>query len=344
MIVVAGFDDGRLRAKGGGSGVIVGSEGSVLTTYDVLHDKTGRLHDVFVIGRFTGPDRAPRLVCAGRPSRSKLMPELDLALVKCDLDLDGRTWNPALAGPWATVPAGRPNDVKMGQRLWVLGYPDVGGGGLTLSEGEIVGWNGDQGADSRDYIKTDASITRGNSGGPVVDDQGRLVGIASAFRTRTGPTGAIVETAQPGLVRPLTLASCLLDIAAAGWTPREGHTRCDMTPSAVEPSVEGVRIQTTIVDNANEKPIRDALVMVLKPGISSASVDMNRLDDQTIAWGQTNAEGEVRLKEPVPVPGTYTVMIVAPGYQPRILEGELHLDANTPATFDPWGKIWLRSR
>jgi S1-C subfamily serine protease len=344
MIVVADLDNGRLRAKGGGSGVIVAGDGSVLTSYDMLHDKTGKLHDVFVIGRFTDADRAPRLACAGRPSRSKLVPELDLALVKCDLDLDGRTWNPALGGVWATLPTTRANDVKMAQRLWVLGYPDVGGGGLTLSEGEVVGWIGDQGADSRDYIKTDASITHGNSGGPVVDDQGRLVGIASAFRTRTGPNGAVIETAQPGLVRALPLASCLLDIAATGWTPREGYNRCDMTPGAVEASAEGVRIYTTVVDSASESRVRDALVMVLKPGVNASSIDMNRLDDDAIAWGKTNTQGEVRLKQPVPVPGTYTFMVVAPGYEPLIGDGELHLDANTPATFDPWGKLWLHSR
>jgi hypothetical protein len=355
MIVVADLVDGRLRARGGGSGVIVGGDGSILTNYHVIHDKAGRLHDVFVIGRFTGPDQAPQLVCAGRPNRSKLQPELDLALVKCDMDLDGRAWSPSLARVWATLPEAHAADIKMGQRLWVLGYPDVGGGGLTLSEGEIEGWTGGDSegggirptpdaAGGRDFIKTDASITHGNSGGPVVDDQGRLVGIASAFRTKIAANGAVIETAQVGLVRPLPMASCLLDIASAGWTPREGRTQCDLTPAAVEASAEGVRISTTVVDNANEAPIRDALVMVLNKGVSASAIDMNRLDDQAIAWGKTNALGEVRLKQPVPVPGTYTVMVIAPGYEPLIGEGELHLDEKTPASFDPWGKIWLRAR
>ena len=55
--------------------------------------------------------------------------------------------------------------------------------------------------------------------------------------------------------------------------------------------------------------MRDALVMVLKPGVNASAIDMNRLDDQAIAWGKTNAHGEVRLKQLVPVPGTYTVMV-----------------------------------
>ncbi len=345
MVVVADIVDGRLRPRGGGSGVVVGSDGSILTNYHVIHDKDGRLHDVFVIGRFSQPDHAPQLWCAGRPSRSKLQRDLDLALVKCDLDLDGRAWIPAASSVWPTLPEARTADIKMGQRLWVLGYPDVGGGGLTLSEGSVEGWTGENGTVGKDFIKTDASITHGNSGGPVVDDHGRLVGIAAAFRTRTNAGGGVLETAQVGLVRPLSTASDLLAIAQTGWTPREGHTDVDLQPSAVEaPGEGGVRISTKVLDAANEQPVRDALVMILRPGVNAKKVDVNRLDDQVLSWGRSNTQGEVQLKQPVPVPGTYSVMVVARGYEPLVGEGELHLDANTPAYFDPWGKIWLRSR
>jgi S1-C subfamily serine protease len=344
MVVVADLVDGRLKARGGGSGVIVGGDGSILTNYHVIHDKDGRLHDVFVIGRFSAPDKAPQLTCAGRPSRSKLVRDNDLALIKCDMDLDGRTWSPTSSGVWATLPEARAADVKIGQRLWVLGYPDVGGGGLRLDAGEVEGWTGEEGAQRKDFIKTNASITHGNSGGPVIDDQGQLVGIASAFRTRVTASGGLVEMSQIGLVRPLQTASNLLAYAAAGWTPREGYTDVELTPSAVEAAAEGIRIYTTVLDDANEQPVRDATVVVLKAGIRSESIDMNRLDDQAIAWGKTNALGEVRLKQLVPAPGTYTVMVVAPGYEPLIGENELRVDDNTPPSFDPWGRIGLRSR
>jgi S1-C subfamily serine protease len=344
MVVLADLVDGRLMPRGGGAGVIVGGDGSILTNFHILIDDNARLHDVFVIGRFSDRDRAPELWCAGKPSRSKLQRDVDLALLKCDLDLDGRAWTPASGGVWATLPEARTTDIAMGQRLWVLGYPDVGGGGLTLSQGELEGWTGPDGAQGRDYLKTDASITHGNSGGPVVDDQGRLVGIASAFRKQAMASGKLMEVQQVGLVRPLSAASDLLAIAAAGWTPREGHTEVEIQPSAVEAPAEGIRLSTHVVDEANEAPVRDALVMVLKPGVSATAVDMNRLDDQVLSWGRTNSAGEVQLKQPVPVPGSYTVMVVARGYEPLIGENELHLDASSPPYFDPWGKIWLRSR
>jgi S1-C subfamily serine protease len=346
MVVVADVIDGRLHARGGGSGVIVGKDGSVLTNFHVIHDQRGRLHDVFVIGRFSEQDKAPQLFCAGKPSRGKLQRELDLALIKCDLDLDGRSWSPTSGGAmWKTLPQVRTADVKMGQRVWVLGYPDVGGGGLTLSEGEALGWSGVDGAAGRDFLKTDAAIRHGNSGGPVVDDAGRLVGIASAVRTKLNAAGDVSEVVQAGgRVRPIAAATDLLSIAAAGWTPREGHTDVELQPSAVEAPAEGVQIQSRVLDVVNEAPIRDALVMVLRPGVNASTVDVNRLDDQVLAYGRSNAQGEVSLKQPVPVPGTYTLMVVARGYEPVIGEGELVLQANTPEVFDPWGKLLLRAR
>lgn len=345
MVVVADMVDGRLRARGGGSGVIVGGDGSILTNYHVIHDRDGRLHDVFIIGRFSTLDRAPQLQCAGRPNRSKLQRELDLALIKCDTDLDGRTWVPTSSGVWPTLPEAQTGDVKMGQRLWVLGYPDAGGGGLTLSQGEVEGWTGQDGAAGRDFIKTDASITHGNSGGPVLDDRGHLVGVASAFRTRISLSGtAVVEMNQVGIIRPLPSASDLLAIAAAGWTPREGHTDVELQPDAVEAPAEGVRIATRVLDVATEAPIAYALVMVLKPGIDASSIDVNRLDDQVIAWGRSNAQGEVQLKQPVPAPGTYTVFVKATGYEPLIGTDVLSLDEKTPPRYDPWGVIHLRAR
>jgi S1-C subfamily serine protease len=346
MVVVADIVDGRLRARGGGSGVIVGRDGSILTNYHVIHDKNGRLHDVFVVGRFSDQDKAPQLYCAGRPSRSKLQREIDLALIKCDLDLDGRSWNPTSgSGTWPTPPLAPTADLKIGQRIWILGYPDVGGGGLTLSEGAVEGWSGVDGAAGRDFIKTDAAIRHGNSGGPVVDDAGRLVAIASAVRTRQSAAGDIIEIVQAGgRLRPIAAASDLLAIAAAGWTPREGQTEVELQPSAIEAPAEGVQIQSRVLDLASEAPIRDALVMVLRPGVNANAVDVNRLDDQVLAYGRSNAQGEVLLKQPVPAPGRYTLMVIARGYEPVIAEGELVLEASTPLVFDPWGKILLRAR
>ena len=162
----------------------------------------------------------------------------------------------------------------------MLGYPDVGGGGLTASFGIVEGWTGEERGVGRDFIKTDASITHGNSGGPVVNDQGELVGFASAFRTKVKIDGGVIETSKIGLVRPRDAANDLAAIAAAGWTPREGRTKVEFEPSAIEAPAEGIRLETRILDGANDKPIADAMLMVLRPGVRTDAIDMNRLDDQ----------------------------------------------------------------
>jgi S1-C subfamily serine protease len=345
MVVVADIEDGRLRAHGGGSGFIVDPDGSIITNYHVVHDRDGRLHDLFIIGRHLGDGRPPELVCAGKPNRSKLQPDLDLALVKCDLDLDGRPWTPSDDGePWPTIDTEKAPDLRPGQRLWAIGYPDVGGGGITVTQGLVEGWTGQDGGLGRDYLKTDASITHGNSGGPVVDDDGKLVGIATAFRIRISASGGVVETAKVGLVRPLSAASELLAIARAGWVPREGRTAVELEPRAVEAPPEGIRLSTNIVDAGNGQPVAGALLMVLRPGVGAADIDVNRLDDLVIAWGRSNADGDVHLKQAVPVPGTYSVLVVARGYDPLVGDNELRLAEDAPPFFDPWGVVKLEGQ
>lgn len=341
MVLVADIVDGRLRAVGGGSGVIVGGDGSILTNHHVLDRDENKLHDIFVIGRFVAIDQPPRLVCAGRPSASKLSPEVDLALLKCDMDLDGRPWSPSSgARSWPALVGAPRTDLSPGQRLWVLGYPDVGGGSLTILQGMVEGLTSEDGTLGKDYIKTDAALSHGNSGGPVVDDAGDLVGLATAQRRRIGNNGTMIKD---GLVRPLAAAGPLLAIVRAGWVPREGRTSVEIEPTAIDAEAEGIRISTRVVDAANDQPIPGALLMILRPGVSADQVDVNRLDDMVIAWGRSGTSGEVFLKQPVPAPGTYTVMVVVDGYVPLIGSDALRLAEETPAYFDPWGEVRLES-
>lgn len=345
MVVAADVIEGRLRAVGGGSGVIVGSDGSVVTNYHVLHQKDGRLHDLVVIARLNAPDRPPQLVCAARPAASKLQAEVDLALLKCEMDLDGRPWQPAQSGrSWPALTATAKSDLRPGRRLWVLGFPDVGGGAIRVMPGSVEGFTGEDGTLGKDFIKTDAAITRGNSGGPVVDDAGNLVGIATAYRIRTSLTGTRVETAKLGLVRPFSAASSLLGIVRAGWVPAEGQTSVAIEPTLLEAETEGARLSTRIADSANDQPIGGALVLVLRPGVRSSQIDINRLDDMVLAWGRSDAGGEVSLKQPVPFPGVYTVMVVVEGYVPLIGDNALQLGSDTPPFFEPWKELRLEAQ
>ena len=81
-------------------------------------------------------------------------------------------------GAWA-IPRDRIEEPRPGRSCYVLGYPLSGTLGTTwpaLTSGLISRTDGGMGG----YMQITASLNSGNSGGPVVDDQGRLIGIVVA--------------------------------------------------------------------------------------------------------------------------------------------------------------------
>ena len=70
--------------------------------------------------------------------------------------------------------------LRAGETIRVLGYPGVGGVTLTVTQGVYSGTTQYQGAT---WIKTDADIHGGNSGGPALDAQGSVIGVATATLT-----------------------------------------------------------------------------------------------------------------------------------------------------------------
>mgnify|MGYP001561910262 CR=1 FL=1 len=347
MVIAVDQIGGELRAVGGGSGVILSRDGSILTNFHVLQGGDGGLHDLFVIALYRR-GHAPEIVCAGHPSWSKLARDADLALLKCDMDLDGRPWNQGTMGdPWPALNAIHGDTVVPGEKLWVVGYPDVGGGGITVSQGLVEGFDGWSPGGDTGYIKTDAPITHGNSGGPVFDSDGLLIGIATAYRVHASVAGGGVVAGRVGLVRPIAAASELIGFAQAGWAPRLGAN--EATPfgslpigeALPPPPDDGIRVTSRVVDVANDQPIAGALVVVFKPSITSREIDLNRLDQQTLAWARSNSEGEFFVKPAVPRGQSYTVAVLAKGFHTLVSDDAMALRPDTPAFYDPWGIIRL---
>ena len=197
----------KLVPVSAGSGTVVRHTGEVLTNNHLLLLHDSSYADLFVLGRIESPDREASLTCAGKPEKGTFLPDLDLALIQCEFDLNGE---PLLPKPWASITLAD-EEPPPGEKVWILGYPNVGGNHPHSSMGTVLGWTADQNSNSHSYLATDASVTHGNSGGAAVNSKGELIGIPTAFRIATrapSPTSKAVK--KTGLIRPLRDALPLL--------------------------------------------------------------------------------------------------------------------------------------
>ena len=112
------------------------------------------------------------------------------------------------------VVLGDSNNLRVGQWAIAIGNP-FGQFGRTLTTGVISALGRTlQGPDGRtitDVIQTDAAINKGNSGGPLLDSSGRVIGINSAIFSPTGTNAGV------GFAVPVdTLKRMLPDLLASG--------------------------------------------------------------------------------------------------------------------------------
>lgn len=338
MILSVDIRDGQLVPISSGSGTIVDPNGSVITNHHVLYDASkGKLHDLFVIGLFRAPDQEPELVCAGQPSKGMLKPDVDLALIRCDRDRAGAPWQPE---NWPALPIRKihQDDIVPGEQVWVLGYPGIGGSTIHVTAGLVSGWTGETGgAGSRAFMKTDASITHGNSGGTAIDEDGNFIGVPTAFRLTTTKHGeTIVASGRVGLIRPLDYAMDLIEQARRGGP---GASAKD-APS----TTHGVAITSRVVSANDGRAIAGALVIVFKEGITVEQLEGGALEEQVLAWARTDASGDFRLSEMIPRGKRFTVAVIAEGFLPLAETGVLDVAQDAPAELDPWQQITLQPK
>ncbi|RZT83873.1 putative serine protease PepD [Pseudonocardia sediminis] len=268
----------QLRVEGGalsrgeqgeGSGMVVSDDGLVLTNNHVVEPAAsgGTLRAIFQDGRTT----PMRII--GRD------PQSDLAVVKAD-NLPGLT----------PIELGNSEGVRVGQQVTAFGSPLGLGGSVTtgiisaLDRAVSVGGEGGAatGASSATVLsalQTDASINPGNSGGPLVDMQGRVVGINSAIATTGGAGGGSIGV---GFSIPINQAKRVADQLRTGGRATHAVLGVEVTD---DPQQTGARLRTVAPGGAAEKA-------GLKPGDLVV-----RLGDQRITTG-TELQAAVRSQAP----------------------------------------------
>ncbi len=242
----------RLPPQGrfaGGSGFIVSADGYVLTNDHVV----------------AGADRIQVILPDRRSFDAELVgsdPFTDVAVLKIEA-----------AERLPTLSFGDSDEVRVGEWVLAIGNPGFGAGnqldytvtaGIISARGRGLGLINNElqreGVDNitagyaiEDYLQTDAVINPGNSGGPMVDLQGRVVGINSAIASNTGFYQGY------GFAIPINLARRVMeDLVEYGHVrrPQLGVTIVDVTVEDAEafglPNVSGVLIQGVQEDGPAE--------------------------------------------------------------------------------------------
>jgi len=170
------------RVQGFGSGVIISADGYVLTNNHVVEGA-----DVVIVETQDGR--------TFKTTEVKRDPKTDIAVVK--LDVKGKTL------PYAQL--GDSNSVEIGDWVLAMGAPYALRGtvtaGIISAKGRTIPLGRAEGKLMyQDFLQTDAAINPGNSGGPLVDLEGKVIGINTAIETRTGSFAGIGYAVPTSLI------------------------------------------------------------------------------------------------------------------------------------------------
>lgn len=212
------------RPQSLGSGFIIDAEKGLVVTNNHVVEQAEEiqviLHD----------DTKIEAAIIGRDEKT------DLALLKIETD------HPLNAVPWG-------NSKKMNVGDWVLAVGNPFGLGGTVTAGIISARQRNINAGPYDdFIQTDASINRGNSGGPMFNTDGEVIGINTAIFSPTGGSVGI------GFAIPSDLANNVIDQLVQYGETRRGWL--------------GVRIQTItdeIAESLGLENTNGALVASITP-------------------------------------------------------------------------------
>ena len=229
----AGGPSSQRVAEAQGSGFIVSADGFVVTNNHVISLDQQGAADAVMITLVDGTEYNARIV--GRD------PDSDIAVLKIDAK-----------APLPFVQFGQSSKARAGD--WVIAIGNPFGLGGTVTSGIVSSVNRNTGTGAYDhYIQSDASINSGNSGGPMFDMRGNVIGINNWI---VAPNGGNIGI---GFAIPADTAKPIVEKLIAG--------------KAIERGFLGVSIQPVtdeIADSLGLPHNRGELVRAVPPGMPGA--------------------------------------------------------------------------
>lgn len=173
QVVQFGFTGEQLSQAGSGSGAIISDDGYIVTNAHVVSREANVAADRVTVTLHNGRTFDAEVV--GLDARS------DLALLKVDaqnlVPVEFADSDKVIVGEWA-IACGNP-----------LGYDYTVSVGVVSSTGRTL--QDPTAATLLDLIQTDAAINQGNSGGPLCNSEGQVIGINTAIASVQGTRGSI---------------------------------------------------------------------------------------------------------------------------------------------------------
>ena len=187
-------DDSELSPVSQGSGVVISANGVVLTNYHVIDSEDEFDNTSAEAGyQICIPETVSRAPdCSYVAQLIAYNKDVDIALLKIKT-IPGLSALSAF--PYLTL--AQADAMHVNDELTILGYPSIGDDTVTITKGIVSGMLDKYGTS---WIKTDAVVSFGNSGGAAIDAQGTLVGItSSAHADLLGSLGYVINAASVNL-------------------------------------------------------------------------------------------------------------------------------------------------
>jgi len=220
--------------EGLGSGFVIDSSGLILTNYHVVDDAS---QIEVTLGTPDGAHQTMNAKVIGKA------PDFDVALLKTERPLNV----PALA-------FGDSDRLRVGE--WVMAIGNPFGLSQSMSVGIVSGKHrGDMNPSGQqgiyDFLQTDASINPGNSGGPLVDMNGRVVGMNTAISAQGSGIGFAIPSSMlshifPSLKDKGELSRSWIGVQVQNLTP-------ELAKSYGLPSTSGALVADVVPDSPAAK-------------------------------------------------------------------------------------------
>ena len=221
------------RSSALGSGFVISADGYVVTNNHVIEGA-----DEILIEFFSGVEMPATLVGTD--------PNTDIALLKVD----------ALDLPFVDFGDSNGEDAEVGD--WVIAMGNPLGQGFSVSAGIISARNRELSGTYDDYIQTDAAINQGNSGGPLFNMDGEVIGVNTAILSPTGGSIGIGFSMASNVVRDVVGQLQQFGETRRGWL---GVRIQDVTPDMIDAIPGLTEARGALVTDVPEGPSRDAGVL-----------------------------------------------------------------------------------